>query len=208
MPSAHKPFSATIIGSLLGKALGGISLNRIAGAAAIIAAPALLSACAPARPLYVDQAWIRLSPNKDMPSAGYFIVHGGKEPVKLLSVTTPMALRVELHESMNEGGLATMKPISSIDIPAKTDVKFAPGGKHMMIWGINPAALQAGKITLTFTFSNGDRILFDAVIQKTGAGTPSADAGQHDHMAMGNMAGMNMADMNMAGMDMGNQQTR
>src|SRR3546814_10728888 len=38
----------------------------------------LLAACAPAKVLYVDQAWVRLSPNDATPSAGYFTVHGGE----------------------------------------------------------------------------------------------------------------------------------
>lgn len=130
-----------------------------------------VAACAPARQLYVDQAWIRLSPNADMPSAGYFTAHGGEEDARLLSITSPLVLRVELHESMEQGGMATMKPLDSVTIPARGKVTFAPGGKHLMIWGINPGAVKQGKLPLTFIFSNGDRIIVDAVIRQPGEGT-------------------------------------
>ena len=42
-----------------------------------LAAPLALAACGDPAPTYVDQAWVRLSPNKDTPSSGYFVAHGG-----------------------------------------------------------------------------------------------------------------------------------
>ena len=152
-------------------------ISRTLGLLAAAAAPLLLAACSNPPPLYVDQAWVRISPNPESPSAGYFTVHGGPEPVQLRDVITDRALRVELHESLNEGGRMTMKQIDAVDVPAKTQVAFAPGGKHLMLFGVNPAAVEQGKIPLTFLFSNGDRIIVDAVIQKAGAPAPDAKAG-------------------------------
>lgn len=127
---------------------------------------ASLAACGDPAPTYVDQAWIRVSPNADSPSAGYFTVHGGEAPVTLRGVLTDRAQRVEMHESLDQGGMMTMRPVESVDVPAKGTVVFAPGGKHIMLWGINPAAVEQGKMPLTFLFSNGDRIIVDAVVQK------------------------------------------
>jgi copper(I)-binding protein len=162
--------------------------------AAAMASPFALSACADPQPLYVDQAWIRLSPNPESPAAGYFTIHGGPEDVSLRGVTTEAALRVELHESLMQNGMMTMKPIESVTVPAKTQVKFAPGGKHLMLFGVNPAVVKAGKLQLTMVFSNGDRIIVDAVIQKP---TADAKAGKDDgtsamdHAHEGNTEGRN-----------------
>lgn len=147
---------------------------------------ASLAACGDPAPTYVDQAWIRVSPNADSPSAGYFTVHGGEAPVTLRGVLTDRAQRVEMHESVEQGGMMTMRPVESVDVPAKGTVVFAPGGKHIMLWGVNPAAVEQGKMPLTFLFSNGDRIIVDAVIQK-----PKETAAPEDEaMNMsGNMAG-------------------
>lgn len=148
-----------------------------------LAAPLALAACGDPAPTYIDQAWVRLSPNKDTPSAGYFVAHGGDAGTQLRGVLTDYALKVEMHESMNNNGMMTMKPIDSVDIPAKGKVAFAPGGKHLMIWGVNDTAISRGKMTLTFLLSNGDRLLVDAVIQKPGAAAPAgAKAAEHkDH---------------------------
>ena len=131
-----------------------------------------LGACEPP-PLYVDQAYIRLSPNPESPSAGYFTVHGGGEAVTLRDVITEAAVRVEMHDSMMHDGMMSMKPLDSVDIPARATVRFEPGGRHLMLWRVNPAVAATGKITLTFLFSNGDRILVDAAVQKTGDAPPA-----------------------------------
>jgi copper(I)-binding protein len=138
-----------------------------------LAAPLALVACGDPAPTYIDQAWVRLSPNKDTPSAGYFVAHGGDAATQLRGVMTDYALKVEMHESMDHGGMMMMQKLDSVDIPAKTKVAFAPGGKHLMIWGVNDTAISRGKMTLTFLLANGDRLLVDAVIQKPGAPAPA-----------------------------------
>jgi copper(I)-binding protein len=138
-------------------------------------------------PLYVDQAVIRLSPNPDTPSAGYFTVHAGSAPVTLRDVTTDAAVRVEMHDSVMKNGMMSMERFDSVDIPAKGVLRFAPGGRHLMLWKVNPSVAATGKMTLTFLFSNGDRILVDAAVQKTGEAAPMAG---HDMGNMGNMSDM------------------
>lgn len=166
--------------------------GRVASGMLIAAASAMLSGCADPLPLYVDQAWIRLAPDQAAPAAGYMTVHGGPQEVKLLGVLSDRVQRIEMHESANEGGMTTMKPITSVTIPAETKVAFAPGGKHLMMFGVNAAEAREGKIPLTFLFSNGDRIIVDAVLQKAGAAASDAAndnaAAPATDNSMGNMA--------------------
>jgi periplasmic copper chaperone A len=131
-----------------------------------IMAVALLAACQkPPAQLYVDGGYVRLNANPDNPAAGYFTIHGGADAVTLRAVQTDAAVRLELHESVLEGGVMEMRPIESVDVPAGETVSFKPGGKHVMLWQINPQAIAAGKMTFKFIFSNGDQILADAEIQ-------------------------------------------
>jgi hypothetical protein len=136
-----------------------------------------LAACQQDRPLYVDQAYVTLNANPAAPAAAYFTVHGGARDVTLRDVTTDAAVRAEMHDSRMDKGVMKMAPLDEVAVPAGKTVSFAPGGRHLMLWSINPAVAQTGKITLTFIFSNGDRILVDAAIQKAGA--PMADHGGH-----------------------------
>lgn len=144
-----------------------------------LVAPLALSACGDPAPSYIDQAWVRLSPNKDTPSAGYFVVHGGDAGVQVRGVLTDYALKVEMHETISKDGMTTMERVESADVPPKGQVAFAPGGKHLMIWGINDTAISRGKMQFTFLMGNGDRLLVDAVIRKpeaAGAARPAGDA--------------------------------
>lgn len=152
----------------------------------LIAAMATLMAmtgCSDPPPLYVDGGYVRLNANPQAPSAAYFTIHGGGEPVVLRGVTTDEAVRLEIHESMTKDNMASMKPVDSVDVPAGEQVKFAPGGKHIMLWGVNSAAIADGKISFTFIFSNGDRIIADAVVQKPdgGAAAPASNAAASEH---------------------------
>lgn len=125
---------------------------------------AVLSACQPPAQLLVEKAYIQLSPVKDNPSALYFTVRGGPADTELRSVTSAYIQRLEMHETVEEDGMSMMKPITSVPVPTRSEVKFEPGGRHVMVWGLDNAALTAGKAEFEFSFSNGDRILADAVI--------------------------------------------
>src|SRR3546814_8331257 len=88
----------------------------------------------------------------DRPSVGYFRVEGGPRDVELVAVTSDLAQRVEMHESVRENGMATMKPLLRAAVPAKGELVFKQGGKHLMIWGINGAAVRADKLPMAFVF--------------------------------------------------------
>src|SRR3546814_12848847 len=99
----------------------------------------------------------------DRPAAGYFPVRGGPRDVDLVAVTADLAQRVEMHESVRENGVVTMKPLTSAPVPAKGKLEFKPGGKHLMIWNINPAAVRVGKLPMSLVFRNtkNERNLLD-----------------------------------------------
>ncbi len=137
----------------------------------------LLAWCEKAKPLYVDGASVRLNANPDNPAAGYFTIHGGSQAAVLRGIETEAAVRLEMHESTTTNGMMEMKPLDTVDVPAGSTVAFAPGGKHLMLWSINPQAPAAGKISFKMIFSNGDRLLVDAVVEGPD-GKPTGSASQ------------------------------
>ena len=163
-------------------------------AIAALAATALtLSACGEnlgkGQPLNVVSGHIVMGATDDRPAVGYFRVQGGPQPVELVAVTADLAQRVEMHESIRENGMMTMKPLARAEVPAKGELVFKQGGKHLMIWGINGAAVRAGKLPMAFVFTNNanERILFDMVI-KPAEGAAAGSAAAMDHDAMGHGA--------------------
>lgn len=159
--------------------------------AALAATALTLSACEEnlgAGPqLNVVSGYIEMGATPDRPAAGYFTVKGGPQPVELVAVTADLAQRVEMHESVRENNVATMKPLTRAAVPAKGKLEFKQGGKHLMIWGINGAAVRAGKLPMAFVFTNNnnERILFDMPIKQASSamGGDGMDHGAMDHGA-------------------------
>ena len=135
-----------------------------------VAAMALAS-CSQPKELSVDGAWVRLGAVTGRPAAAYFTVHGGPAPATLISVTTDVAIKAEMHETMDKGGMSTMAPIAKVEIPANTDVNFAPGGRHVMLFSMNSGIKPGDRVMLTFAFADGTRILNNANV--VAAGTPA-----------------------------------
>lgn len=127
-----------------------------------------LAACSAPPELSVDDAWVRLNAVPSRPAAAYFTLHGGAADATLINVTTDVAVRSEMHESMSGG----MKPLASVAVPATGKVAFRPGGRHVMLFNVNPG-IRPGerRMLLTFTFSDGTRIQRKA--QVLGAGDPA-----------------------------------
>ena len=168
-----KPFARR---ALIGAALAATALTLIGCKENLGAGPQL----------NVVGGYIQMGATPDRPAVGYFTVTGGPRDVQLMAVTADLAQRVEMHESVKENGVVTMKPLVSADVPAEGKLEFKPGGKHLMIWNINAAAVRAGKLPMAFVFTNNnnERILFDMPIKP--AATVGADEGMAmDHGSMG-----------------------
>ena len=102
----------------------------------------LLASCGQGDILYADNARVKISPVEGNPSVGYMDLHGGRIEVDLVSVTSDDVIRMEMHETVEEDGVAMMRPVKSINILPGETVKMEPGGKHLMIWGVSESAIK------------------------------------------------------------------
>lgn len=134
---------------------------------AVMVAAVALAGCEQAQ-LGVEDAWVRLPAVSSRPGAAYFTVKGGADATSLLGVSSPAAVRTELHEMKHENGMMTMAPIKDVPIPAGSTVKFEPGGKHVMLYDISPEVRAGGKIPLRLAFANGKTIEVEAELRAPG----------------------------------------
>jgi copper(I)-binding protein len=139
------------------------------------AAACLLSGCD--RPpekaeVKVEQAWVRLPAAAGLPGAAYFTLRSNSSPMALTSVSSPQVERIELHDSQMDGGVMRMRPIATAEIPDAGAMEFKPGGKHAMLFGIDPAVKPGGKISLTFRFNPAGQVVTDADVVGPGATAP------------------------------------
>lgn len=153
---------------------------------AALAASLLLGGChaGTSRTPVVDQPWVRLAAVPGRPAAGYFTLRGGSVPARLVAIESPKATSIELHESMKSSGdatgmagmtgaMMTMKPVEGIDVPARGTVRFAPGGYHAMIFGLDPAIKAGDSVPLSFRFAKGPSLAVEARAVAAGDPGPS-----------------------------------
>lgn len=131
---------------------------------AFVAAPVLASAptlAQPAQPHLMD-AWVRLPAAQGRPAGGYFTAHGTAAADTLTSVTSPKAGRIELHSMVQDGNTMRMRMEKSFALPAQGELKFAPGGSHLMLFDLASDVKAGDKLPLTFHFSSGATVTIDA----------------------------------------------
>lgn len=152
----------------------------------LLAAPLLLaSLAAQALDVHVMQAWSRATPPGADTGVGYLTLHnGGTRAAKLVSISSPRATAVEMHESRLEGGLSRMSPVADLIVPAGGMVRFEPNGKHLMLVGLK-SPLQAGEhVPVSFTFEGEPPVQAELVVRPLGATAAPAPASGtgHDHL--------------------------
>jgi copper(I)-binding protein len=103
--------------------------------------------------LIITEARARPTPPGISVGVVYFsITNAGSKADHLLSVSTPVASRVELHESRNMHGVVEMREVTSVECPPGATVRATPGGLHVMLLGL-AAPLAAGtEINLSLQF--------------------------------------------------------
>ena len=117
----------------------------------------------------VDAAWVRLAAAPGRPGAAYFTVHGGSEPARLIAIESPRVATIELHDMAMQGNMMTMARIDGADVAAGGKLAFAPGGKHAMLFGVDPAIKPGDTLPLSFRFAKGTPIAVDAKVVAAGS---------------------------------------
>ncbi len=108
----------------------------------------------------VQDAWARATPTGVKVGGGYMtILNGGNQPDVLLSVESAVAQKTEIHKSENIGGVASMRWMEDgVKIPASGEIKFAPGGLHLMFVGLKQSITQGDLIPVTLKFEQAGNI--------------------------------------------------
>lgn len=151
------------------------------GLTAALAAALLLAGCGAGaakkdRAIAVERPWVRLPAVPGEPGAAYFRLTGGAEGTSLVSVSSPLVRRIELHESMTGGGMASMKKLGDVDFAYDGTIEFKPGGRHAMLFGIAASVKPGGTLPITFAFDTAPPITVSAEV-RSAAGDGAEHAG-------------------------------
>lgn len=134
--------------------------------------------------LDISNPWSRATPKGASVAAGYMrIKNSGSTPDRLVSGSSDVASKFELHEMKMEHEVARMRPVKDgLEIKPGETVELKPGSFHIMFVGL--------KKPLTA----GDHFKATLVFEK--AGSVNVD---YDVLAMGSEPGGTMPGMKMPG---------
>lgn len=131
---------------------------------------AMLAGCGDQpKAMSVEGAAVRLPSVAGRPGAAYFTLNGGAVDERLMSVSSPLAVRAELHDMTMDGDVMKMAPIEGgLAVPAGGKIEFKSGGKHVMLFDVSPKAEPGGKVPLTLSFASGATLSTEATAQSPG----------------------------------------
>jgi copper(I)-binding protein len=117
----------------------------------------------------LTDAVVRLPVMAGSPGAAYFTVsQGSGAPRRIAGVYVEGAERAEMHETVTENGVSSMKPVKDVGIEPGKTVEFKPGGMHVMLFDIADTLKVGGTTEVTITLDNGDKASVPARIEALG----------------------------------------
>jgi copper(I)-binding protein len=151
-------------------------LSAIAAALAALA----FSAQAMAGDVTVDRAWARASIGTDRPGVAYMtIVNKGGTLDRLSGVSTPVAGRAEIHQSVMADGVMKMRAAGAIDIEPGATVTLEPGGLHLMLMSLKRELKEGDGFPLTLIFAQAGEVTVHVAV--AGIGAKQAPTEHHRH---------------------------
>ena len=127
--------------------------------AAVAAAPA----CAPT----IEKAWIRAAPPGATALAGYAIVRNPcTAPMVITDASSSVFVMGMIHETLVENGVSRMRHVASLSLPAKGELVFAPGGRHLMLMHPRRQLKVGDRVTVNLKLADGRLVKADFVVAK------------------------------------------
>jgi len=118
--------------------------------------------------LELGHPWSRAMPEASPSGAAYLsIKNTGKEADTLLAASTPRSDKAELHVHINDNGVMRMREVSGgVTVAAGSEVKFAPGGYHIMLMGLKQPLKAGERFPLTLKFAKAGTITVEVLVEK------------------------------------------
>jgi periplasmic copper chaperone A len=112
-------------------------------------------ACAPRKALVIEHTEFRPPLGSGDIGAAYFSIRSARAD-RIVAISSSAARAVQIHASVTEGDIVTMKRMETIELPAGKTVKFEPGGLHLMVISPSKEAFESG-FPITIELQSGAR---------------------------------------------------
>jgi copper(I)-binding protein len=105
------------------------------------------------------------------------LVNHASQPDRLLTVSTPVAERTDLHVTERDGDIVRMRRLETLPIPPRETLAFSPGGAHIMLSGLKAPLREGDRIDLILQFERAGEVALEVPVRSVTAGADAAEDG-------------------------------
>lgn len=132
----------------------------------------------------VTNAWARATSASQKIGGVFLTLTDNGGPDRLVSVTSPIADSLELHETVSDGGVMRMRPVPRLALEPGHPVELKPGGYHLMVMGLKQKLTAGATFPVTLTFEKAPSVTATVTVGSAGAAGPARMDMQHGDMHM------------------------
>ena len=104
----------------------------------------------------VQDAWIRATvPQQKV--TGAFMKITSTANVHIVAIKSPIADRAEIHEMKMDSDVMTMRAVPTLPLGAGKSVSLAPGGYHIMLFGLHQQVKAGDSVPLTLIIEDSQK---------------------------------------------------
>ncbi len=91
-------------------------------------------------------------------AGGFFSLYNYADaPNRLISASSPVAERVELHTMTMDNDVMRMRELDNgIEVPSETQIDLEPGGMHVMFLNLTQPFTEGEEVPVTLVFEGGE----------------------------------------------------
>lgn len=121
----------------------------------------------------VEDAWVRATVAGQQATGAFMTVTASSDS-KLISVQSPAASTVQIHESTMKNDVMSMQPVAFVTLPAGQAVTLNPHGYHVMLIDLVGQVKAGDTVPLTLTVENdkGEKELIKVEAQARALNSP------------------------------------
>jgi copper(I)-binding protein len=117
-----------------------------------------MTSVAQAAPVDITDPWFRALPGK-LPAGGYFTAQNNtRRDVAITAASSDACGMLMIHQSSNKGGMSSMDMMERVTIPANGQIRFAPGGYHLMCTGPTAKMKVGARVPVVLSLSDGTAV--------------------------------------------------
>jgi iron complex outermembrane receptor protein len=109
--------------------------------------------------MFIEHPWSRPTPPGVTNAVAYFtLLNWGEIEDALVAASSPVAERVEFHQTTVTEGIARMRPLQEVAVAPGRTVKIEPGGIHLMLVGLRRPLVSGAPVPLTLEFRRAGKV--------------------------------------------------